>query len=160
MPSGDSTLPPVIASGEPSVSRPARPSAVLVRVASRLARGNRLNEPRYKLLWQTVAVAASMLMFAWLRPPTNQVTAGDTMQSIAFGSSAVALPRTVSAGTRSQQSQVSNAGRAELRRSDYFVAKDFTNRVNAPAGSAATMQKSELTRTGQGGVSNKRVVVN
>jgi hypothetical protein len=158
MPSGDSTLPPAIASGKPSGSTPAPPSALLVGVASRLARRNRLDEPRYKLLWQTVAVAASMLMFAWLRPPANQMSAGDTMQSIAFGSSAV--PRTVSAGTRSPKTRVSNPGKVELRRSDYFVAKDFTNRVNVHAGSVATMQKSELTRTGRGGVTNKRVVVN
>jgi hypothetical protein len=150
----DAKLPPVVASAQPpqpSSTKPSGRSTVLVGVASRLARRNRLNEPRYKLLWQTVAVAASMLMFAWLRPPANQLSAGDTMQSIAFGSSAV--PRTVSAGARSPK--VSNPG---LRRSDYFVAKDFTNRVNVHAGSVATMQKSELTPNGQEGVS-RRVIV-
>jgi hypothetical protein len=94
-----------------------------------------------------------MLMFAWLRPPMNDVTAGATTRSTHFGVSAV------SAGTRSQQSKISNPGRAELRRSDYFVAKDFTNRINAHAGGVATMQKSELAPNGQEGVS-RRVIVN
>jgi hypothetical protein len=152
MTSSDPTLPPVVASAEPSRSRLARQSTVPVGMASRLARRHRLNEPRYKLLWQTVAVAASMLMFAWLRPPTDQVKSGDAVQTVAFGSSAVGLPRSASAGPRSQASQVSN------RRSDYFVAKDFTNRVNAPARGVATMQKSELTRNGQEAVS-RRVIV-
>ena len=36
-----------------------------------------MNEPRYKLLWQTVAIFASMLIFASLRPSTADVTASD-----------------------------------------------------------------------------------
>jgi hypothetical protein len=69
------------------------------------------------------------------------------------------LGRTVS-GTPSQQVGVSKTAEAQLRRSDYFVAKDFTNHFNLHAQSIATVQKSELTRTGQGSVSQKRVVVN
>jgi hypothetical protein len=159
MPSGDSTIPHVFASGEPTGSRPAPPSALLVGVASRLARGNRLNEPRYKLLWQTVAVAASMLIFASLRPSATNVTASDTTRSSVLDSGAKGLRRTVS-GTRSQQMGVSKTAEVKTRQSDYFVAKDFTNHFNLHAQKIVTVQKSELTRTGQGSVSNKRVVVN
>ena len=69
------------------------------------------------------------------------------------------LGQTVSR-TRSQQMRVSKTAEAQLRRSDYFVAKDFTNHFNLRTQSIATAQKSELTRTGQGSVSQKRVVVN
>jgi hypothetical protein len=158
MPSGDSTLPPVIASGEHSGSRPARPSALLVGVASRFGRRGRLNEPRYKLLWQTVAIVASMLIFASLRPSTTDVTASDTTRSTMLDSSPRGLRRTVS-GTRSRQVGVSKTAEVQMRQSDYFVAKDFTNHFNLHGQSIATVQKSELTRTGQGSVSQKRMVV-
>ena len=55
---------------------------------------------------------------------------------------------------------VSKTAEAQLRRSDYFVAKDFTNHFTLHAQSIATVQKSEITRTRRGGVSQKRVVVN
>jgi len=158
MPSGDSTLPPVIASGEHSGSSPARPSALLVGVASRFGRRSRLNEPRYKLLWQTVAIVASMLIFASLRPSTTDVTASDTTRSTMLDSSPRGLRRTVS-GTRSRQVGVSKTAEVQMRQSDYFVAKDFTNHFNLHGQSIATVQKSELTRTGQGSVSHKRMVV-
>jgi hypothetical protein len=162
MPSGDSTLPPVIASGEHSGSRPARPSALLVGLASRFGRRSRLNEPRYKLLWQTVAIVASMLIFASLRPSTTDVTASDTTRSIMLDSSPQGLRRTVSE-TPSQQMGVSKTGEVQVRQSDHsdhFVTKDSTNHFNLPGQSIATVQKSEPTRTGQGSVSQKRVVVN
>src|ERR1700680_2602072 len=105
MPSGDSTLPPVlppvIASGEHAANRPARPSALLVGVASRFGRRSRLNEPRYKLLWQTVAIVASMLIFASLRPSTTDATASDTTRSTMLNFGSKELGRAVS-GTRSQ----------------------------------------------------------
>src|SRR4029077_7471328 len=116
MPSGDSTLPPVVASGEHSGTRPARPSALLVGVASRFGRRRRLTEPRYKLLWQTVAIAASMLIFASLRPSTTDVTASDTTRSIMLDSSPQGLRRTVSE-TRSQQMGVSKTGEVQVRQS-------------------------------------------
>jgi hypothetical protein len=158
MPSGDSTLPPLIASGEHSGSRPARPSALLVGVASRFGRRSRLNEPRYKLLWQTVAIVASMLIFASLRPSTRDVTASDTTRPTMLDSSPRGLRRTVS-GTRSRQVGVSKTAEVQRRQSDYFVAKDFTNHFNLHGQSIATVQKSEFTRTGQGSVSQKRMVV-
>jgi hypothetical protein len=91
-----------------------------------------------------VAIVASMLIFASLRPSTTQVTAGDTTRSTMLDSSPKGLRRTVS-GTRSK-TEVSKAAEARLRQSDYFVAKDFTNHFNLHAHSIATMQKSELTR--------------
>jgi len=55
--------------------------------------------------------------------------------------------------------EVSKRAEVQLRQSDYFVAKDSTNHFNLDAQSIATVQKSELTRTGRGSVSHKRVVV-
>lgn len=159
MPSGDSTFPSVVASGEHSGSRPARPSALLVGLVSRFGRRSRLNEPRYKLLWQTVAIVASMLIFGSLRPSTADVPASDTTRSTMLDSTPQGSRRTVSE-TRSQQMGVSKTAEAQLRRSDYFVAKDFTNHFNLHGQSIATVQKSEVTRTGQGSVSQKRGVVN
>ena len=69
------------------------------------------------------------------------------------------LGRTVS-GTRSPRMDVSKTAEAHQRRSAYFVAKDFTNHFNLRAQSIAIVQKPELTRPGQGSVSQKRVVVN
>jgi len=166
MPSDDSTLPPVlppvIASGEHSGSRPARPSPLLVGVASRFGRRGRLNEPRYKLLWQTVAIVASMLIFASLRPSTTDVTASDTTRSTMLDSSSQGLRQTVSE-TRSQQMGVSKTAEVQMHQSDHFVTKDFTkdftNHFNLHGQSIATVQKSEPTRTGQGSVSQKRMVV-
>jgi hypothetical protein len=158
MPSGDSPLFRVIASGERPSIRPVRPSALLVGVASRFGRRSRLNEPRYKLLWQTLAIVASMLIFASLRPSTTAVIASDTTRSTMLVSSSQGLLRTVS-GRRSQQMEVSKRAEVQLHQSDYFVAKDSTNHFNLHVQSIATVQKSDLTRTGQGSVSPKRVVV-
>ena len=69
------------------------------------------------------------------------------------------LGRTVS-GERPKQVGVSKTAQVQLRRSDYFVAKDFTNHFNLHAQSIATVGKSERTPTAQGSVSQKRVVVN
>jgi hypothetical protein len=160
MPSGDSrTIFPVIASGEHSVIGPARPSALLVGVASRFGRRSRLHEPPYKLLWQTVAIIASMLMFALLRPSTTDVTARDTTRSTVLVSSPQGFRRTASSA-RFQKMAVSKTAGEQMPQSDYFVAKDFTNHFNLHGQSIATVQKPELSRTGQDGVSNKRVVVN
>jgi hypothetical protein len=153
------TLSPILPAGGQSGISPAQPSALLAKVASRFGARSRLNGPRYKLLWQTVAIAASMLIFGSLRPSTTDVTAGDITRSTMLNSGSKELGRTVS-GTPSQQVGVSKTAEAQLRRSDYFVAKDFTNHFNFHAQSIATVQKSELTRTGQGSVSQKRVVVN
>jgi hypothetical protein len=106
-----------------------------------------------------VAIVASMLIFASLRPSTTDVTASDTTRSIMLDSSPQGLRRTVSE-TRSEQMGVSKTAEVQMRQSDHFVTKDFTNHFNLPGQSIATVQKSEPTRTGQGSVSQKRVVVN
>jgi hypothetical protein len=118
---------------------PARPSALFI-VASRLGRRNQLNEPPYKLFWQTVAIAASMLIFAALRPSTADVT-GDTNRPILVNTSPKGLHLS---RTRFRQTEGSKAAEAQLRQSN-LVAKAFTNHSNV-----ATMQKSELTRAGVG----------
>ena len=159
MSSGDSTLSHAVPYGDHSGIRLAQPSALLVGVVSRFGGRNRLNEPDYKLFWQTVAIAASMLIFASLRPWTTEVTAGDTTRSILLNSSTKGLRQTLS-GPRSQQTEVSKAAEVQLRQSNYFVAKDFTNHFSLHAHGVATKQKSELTRNAQGSVSQKRVVFN
>ena len=150
-----SLSPPSMPSGEKSRISPAQSSATLFRRASRFGKRSRLvNEPRYKLFWQTVAIAASMLIFATLRPSTPEVITGNTTQSARLDSGSKELRRTVS-GTRPQQTELPKAAKSQLRHSDYFVPKDVTNRFHV-----ATLQKSELRRNAQGNVSRKRVVVN
>jgi hypothetical protein len=163
---------PCAKTGNPSFSRlllptedksrmsPAQTSAILFGMASRFrGRSHLVNEPRYKLFWQTVAIVASMLIFAATRPSTTDVTAGETNQSTRLDSGSKALRQTVS-GTRSQQTEVPKATEAQLRQSGYFVAKDFTNHFKLHAHNIATMQNSELKRNAQGSVKRKRVVVN
>jgi hypothetical protein len=147
MPS-DSTPSPAIVWGERSDIAQARPSTLLAAVAPRFDRRGRLNEPRYKLFWQTVSIAASMVLFASLRPSTTNVTASDTTRSIIFASSPRVLRRTVSE-KRSQQPGVSKTVEMRMRHSDYFVAKDSTHHFNLYTQSIVTVQKSELPRTGQ-----------
>ena len=139
------SLPPIKPVGAQSGISPAQPTAFSVDVASRFGERSRLNGPRYPLLWQTVAIAASMLVFASLRPSTTDVTAGDANRN--FGSKG--LGRMVSGEPK--QVGVSKT-EARLRRSGYFVAKDFTNHFNLHAQSIATVGKSELAPTAQGSV--------
>jgi hypothetical protein len=72
-----------------------------------------------------------MLIFASLRPSTADVTASDITRSTMLDSSPQGLRRTVS-GTRSQQMGVSKTAEVQMRQSDYFVAKDFTNPFQSP----------------------------
>jgi hypothetical protein len=106
-----------------------------------------------------MAIAASMLIFASLRPATTDLTAGETSRSTMLNFGSKELSRTVS-GERPQQMGVPKTAKVQLRRSDYLVAKDFTNHFNLHAQSIATVKKSELTPTAQGNVSQKRVVAN
>jgi hypothetical protein len=153
---------------------PAQNSAISFGKASRLGRSNRwVNGPRYSLLWQTVAIAASMLIFAATRPSTTDVTAGDTNQSTQFDSDSKESTQTVSGlgsgppiqppkspVTRSS-TEAPKAGGAQRQQSDYdFVAEDFTNHFDLHAPSIAVLQNSELKRNAQGSVKRKRVVVN
>jgi hypothetical protein len=150
MPSGVSTPPSAIAAGERPGIAQARPSTLLVGVTSRFGRRGRLIEPRYKLFWQTTAIAASMLIFASLRPRplTIDVTASDTTRSTMFASSPKVLRPTVS-GKRSQQIGLSKMAGMRMRQSDSSMAKDSTNHFNLHAKGIAIAQKSDLTRSGQ-----------
>src|ERR1700687_140702 len=112
--------PPILPAGGQSGISPAQPTAFSVDVASRFGGRSRLNRPRYKLLWQTVAIVASMLIFASLRPSTTDVTASDTTRSIMLDTSPQGLRRTVSE-TRSQQMGVSKTAEVQMRQSDHFV---------------------------------------
>ena len=155
-----SLSPPSVPSGEKPRISPAQNSAILFGMAARFGGRSRLvNEPRYKLFWQTLAIAASMLLFAALRPSTTEVTAGNATQSTRLGAGSEELRRTGSR-TRSQRTALPKAAEAQPHRSDYFVAKDFTNHFKLHAHSIATLQKSELRRSAQGSVSHKRVVIN
>jgi hypothetical protein len=155
-----SLAPPSLASGEKSQNSPAQTAAILFGMASRFSGRSRVvNGPRYKLFWQTVATVASMLIFAALRPSTTEVTAGDTTQSTRLESGSKELRQPVSE-TRSQQTEVPKAAEAQLRQSDYVVAKDFTKHFTLHAHSSATIQKSDLKRNAQGSLSHIRVVAN
>jgi hypothetical protein len=64
---------------------PAQTSAASCRKAARPREGRRLlSIPRYSLLWQTVAIATPMLLFAAIRPSTIDVTTRETDQSTRF----------------------------------------------------------------------------
>jgi hypothetical protein len=134
---------------------PAQPSALFLAVASRFGGRRHLNEPGYKLFWETMAVAASMLMFGALRPSTTEITAGGTAQSIGIYSSSKELRR-MDSRTRFQQAELSKAREPQL----HSMTRDFTKHPNLRAHSIATMQKSEVTHNAQDDVIPTRVVFN
>lgn len=147
----------VVPSAKRSRISPTQTLTLPLGLALRFGRKRRLNEPRYRLFWQTVAIVASMLIFAAIRPPTTEVTAGDTIQSTRRDPLSTEL-RTVS-GTRSKQAEASNAAEAPRREPDHFVARDFTHHANQHARSI-DIRKFEATRNEQSSVSHKRVVDN
>ncbi|MDQ6652391.1 MAG: hypothetical protein M3Y84_06575, partial [Acidobacteriota bacterium] len=140
--------PALLPSKKNSPRRPAR-SALWFGMASRFnERSRQIDGPPYKLFWQTVAIVASMLIFAAIRPSTTGVSTGDTT-STALASTSNDL-RQRESGMRSQKTEVAKAAEAQLRQSDYFVAKDFTNHFKTGAHNIATAQKSDLKPNGQG----------
>jgi hypothetical protein len=145
------TLPSILPAGGQAGISQALPTAFLVNVASRFGGRSDLNRPRYALLWQTVAIAASMLIFGSLRPSSTDLTAGNPTRSTMLDFGSKEQGRTVS-GTRSSRMGVSKRAEAHLRQSAYFVAKDFTNHFSLHAQSIATVQKSALTRSAQASV--------
>ena len=147
MPSRVPGLAKVTAPKKPAVAGKAAYSKLFGGVAARLRKKGR-TEPRFNLFWQTVAVSASMLLFASVRPSPNLLT-----------TSAVAGSRSVSLDAASEPTKISKVTPVALRRSDYAVAKDFTNRVDARPRSIATVEKSDLTRNERENVI-KRVVIN
>jgi hypothetical protein len=134
---------------------------------SRLANGQ-----RYSLFWQTVAIAASMLIFGAIRPSTTTPTAGGTNQSARFDSGSKELSQTVSGPrsrttiqstkspvTRSPTKVPKAAGAQRHQSDDDFVAEDLTKHFDSNAHSIANLQNSDLKRSAQGGV-KKRIVFN
>jgi hypothetical protein len=129
-------------------------SAFFMAVASRFDRRRCLDEPRYKLFWEVMAIVASMLIFAALRPSTPAITPGATGQSTRIYLRSEKLGRTDSTA-RFQPTGVSNAGESQ-----YSMAKDFTDHSKLRSHSIATVQKSEVTHAAQGNLIPTRVVSN
>lgn len=136
-------------------------------------RGSRLiNRQPYSLFWQTMAVAASMLIFGAIRPSTTHVTAGDTKQPTQSDSgskestqmasgprSRATIQPSKSAMTRSSTKAPKAAGAQRHQSDDDFVAEDLTNHFDLQAHGVANLQNSDLKRSVQGSV-KKRVVFN
>ena len=150
----------------------AQTSAVSCGKALRPGGRSRLaNVPRYGLLWQTVGIITSMLLFAAIRPSMTNLTTGSTNQSTRFvadskeptqttpGRRSVATSQTSkSLLTPSSTTGPSNA--AGVRRhqtNDGFMAEDSTNHSDRQAHSIAILQNSE--RNAQGSAKPKRIVV-
>jgi hypothetical protein len=129
-------------------------SALFTAVTSRFGKRRRLNEPRFKLFWETMAVATSMLMFTALRPSTTATTADDTGQSTRIYLKSEALGRT-DLKTRLQATEVSDAAGPH-----YSMAKDFTIHSKSRVHSTSTMRKSDVTDAAKGNVIPIRVVYN
>jgi hypothetical protein len=100
-----------------------------------------------------------MLIFGALRSSTMETSARESARVTVHDSRSAELGWKVS-GSAARQVAPTNAAEARLNRADYFVAKDFTKHTNLPAHNAATMEKSDLTRSAQQGrVVQKRVVL-
>jgi hypothetical protein len=129
-------------------------------MVSRFGGRRRLNEPRYKLFWQTMAIATSMLIFGALRPSTLETTDRDSARVTVRDSRSAEFGRKLS-GSQARHVEAAIAAKARLKMADHFVAKDFTNDSNSQAHNTATLEKSDLTRSAQQGrVVQKRVVLN
>jgi hypothetical protein len=123
-----------------TLTKPAQPLPLMIAIRSRFGMKSRLNEPRYKLFWQTIAVASSMLIFTALRPSKTVSSAVDTTQSTMIHSSPKGSRRTISR-KRPQRAGVSKAREAYA----HSMAKDFTNHLTLREHDSPTMQKSETT---------------
>lgn len=145
------SLPPV----RQSRTGPTYSSKLFRSLASRFSRRSHLHEPRYKLFWQTMSIAASMLMFGALRPSMNQMTTGGAAPSVSIYSSSKELHRT-ELNTPLQQTKVSKARERQL----HSMAKDFTIHSNLRAPGVSTVGESEATNRAHGNVIPTRVVFN
>ncbi len=132
-------LSPVPSATQSRIS-PTEPSALFLAVASRFGGRRRLNEPGYKLFWETIAIIASMLIFSALRPSPTEVTAGGMSQSTKIQTVSIHInSKELYPRTRPQRAEVQKAREAQLH-----MARDFRNHSNLPA---HTMEKSEVTNT-------------
>lgn len=153
--------------GSAQTSATSRRTALLFGGRRRMVNGQ-----GYSLFWQTVAIAASMLIYGAIRTSTTHVAAGDTHQSKQFESgskestqmasgprSRAAIQPSKSAVTR-LSTKVPKAAEAQRHQSeDDVVADNLTNRFDLHAHSNANLQNSDLKRSAQGSV-KKRVVFN
>jgi hypothetical protein len=149
----------------------AQTSAVSCGKALRPAGRSRVaNVPRYVLLWQTVAIIASMLLFAAIRTSMTDVTTRSTDQSTRFvadskepaqtasGWRSVATSRTSRSPATPSSTGDPKAAGAQGHQTNYgFVAEDSTNHLDPQAHSIAILQNSG--RNAQGSVKPKRIVV-
>jgi hypothetical protein len=163
--------PPPLPTDHRSRVSPAQASAASCGKAARPDEGRRLlRVPRYSLLWQTVAIATSMLLFAAIRPSTIDVTSRGTDQSTRFAADSKEPTQSASGRqsvTTSQRSKppvtplstgaMKTAGEQRYQTYYGFVAEDFTNHFDRQAHSIATLQSSE--RNARGSVKPKRIVV-
>jgi hypothetical protein len=150
---------------------PAQTSAVSCKKASRPDERRRvLSVPRYSLLWQTVAIATSMLLFAAIRPSTINGTTRSTDQSTRFAADSKEPNLSASGRQSVTTSRTSNppvippstgamqtSKEQRYQTDDGFVAEDFTNHLDPQARGVATLQSSE--RNARGSVKPKRIVV-
>jgi hypothetical protein len=163
--------PPSLPTDHRSRVSPAHTSAASCAKAARPDEGRRLlTVPRYSLLWQTVAIATSMLLFAAIRPSTTDATTRGTDQSTRFaadskeptqsasGRQSVTTSRTSkSPAAPSSTRAMKTAGERQYQTDNGFVAEDFTNHFDPQAHSIATLQSSE--RNARDNVKSKRIVV-
>ena|SRR5579862_4971576 len=131
-----------------------QPSALFLAVASRFGKGRRLNEPRYKLFWETVAVATSMLILGGLRSSMPAITSGATGQSTSIYLSSEKSGRT-DPKTRVQPTDAPNAAESQ-----YSMAKDYTDHSRLRSHNVASMQKSKVSHAAQENLVHTRVVFN
>jgi hypothetical protein len=165
------SYPPSLPTDHRSRVSPAHTSAASCGKAARPDEGRRLlSVPRYSLLWQTVAIATSMLLFAAIRPSTTDATTRGTDQSTRFaadskeptqsasGRQSVTTSRTSkSPAAPSSTSAMKTAGERRYQTDYGFVAEDFTNHLDPQVHSIATLQSSEPNA--RGSVKPKRIVV-
>jgi hypothetical protein len=166
-----SSPPPPLPTDYRSRASPAQTSAASCGKAARPDEGRRLlSVPRYSLLWQTVAIATSMLLFAAIRPSTTDATIRGTDQSTRFAAHSEETTQSASgrqSGTTSRTSKspaapsstraMKTAGERQYQTDNGFVADDFTNHFDPQAHSIATLQSSE--RNARDSVKPKRIVV-
>jgi hypothetical protein len=163
--------PPSLPADDRSRVSPAQTSAASCGKAARPDKRRRLlSVPRYSLLWQTVAIATSMLLFAAIRPSTIDVTTRGTDQSTRFaadfeeptqsasGRQSVTTSRTLKLlVTPPSTVATTTAGEERYQTHHGFVAEDFTNRFDPQAHNIAPLQSSE--RNTRASVKPKRIVV-
>ncbi len=163
--------PPSLPTDHRSRVSPAQISGASCGKASRPEeRGRLLSVPRYSLLWQTVAIATSMLLFAAIRPSTIDVTTRGTERSTRFTAdskeptqSASGRQSVTTSGTSKlpvtppSTGAMKTAGRQRYQTDQGFVAEDFTNHFDPQAHSIATLQSSE--RNAHASMKPKRIVV-